>query len=817
LVVGAHPDDEDTSVLALVARAQGGEAAYLSLSRGEGGQNLIGTELGVGLGLIRSRELLAAREIDGARQFFTRAYDFGYTRSLDETFERWPREALLEDALRIVRRFRPQVIISVFPPNARAGHGQHQAAGVIAGDVFRHAGDPDVVAGLKGEGLGPWSPEALYRAGFFDRDAEALETPLGVVDPLDGRSVIQLARASRSQHRSQDMGSLQRLGGTDNRLIPVAGSAKTEGNDPFAGIDTSLAALASPLPVGERKAAVVAHLQRVEELALKTRGRLSPMTLGATTGPIVEILQELSAAREALGESIEPASATGSVAAFLEEKRRIAEQALAAAGGVALDAYADRGALVAGSEAEVTLEIWNSSKAPVEVHAAQLQPPEGWQAQADEASARALAPGELGSWRWTVRLPPKAESSQPYFLERPRVGDLYDWSAVAPEIRGAPFGPAPLRAQFSLTVGGQRIEVEREVVYRYPDQAIGEIRRPLRVAPKVEVKVGDQLLVWPVFDGQAKIVEVEVFNPGSQPVEGVLRVVPPRGWPSPEPVSFALAAKGDRQTFELALNPPTILDPGDHSFRFEAAVDGQTYDRALPLLEYSHIRPTPLPRAAELLVRAVELHLPSVSRVGYVRGASDRVPEALRQIGVAVEELSAASLTREVLAGLDVVVIGSRAYETRPELAQGNERLLEFVRGGGRLIVQYQQYQFVRGEFAPFPLSIERPHARVTDETASVKLLDSDHPLFHEPNGIGPEDWKGWVQERGLYFPSTWDAAYKPLLAMSDPDGPRQEGGLLVARLGQGTYIYTGLAFFRQLPAGVIGGYRLFLNLLQPE
>lgn len=820
LVIGAHPDDEDTSLLALVARTLGGEAAYLSLSRGEGGQNLIGTELGVGLGLLRSQELLSARRIDGARQFFTRAYDFGYTRSLEETLRRWPREALLEDALRVVRTFRPQVIVSVFPPDPQAGHGQHQAAGVIAGEVYRRAADPEAAPRLDAEGLAPHHVQALYRAGFFDRQAEALQISLGVVDPLDGRSVAQLARASRSQHRSQDMGSLQQLGAPGNRIIPLEGSATLEGADPFAGIDTRLRSLAAPLPEGQKKNAVTERLDRVEALARAARENLSAVALGEAVAPLAEVLGLLEEARGLL-EGGEPRQTA--VAGLLSEKILVASEALTAAAGIAVDAYGEGETLVPGVPVEITVEAWNSSGETVEVEEAALEVPEGWRTRALEGGEgeegeislpSSLAAGELGSRRFQVTVPQGTPPRVPYFLERPLEGDLYDWSATPPEVRGAPFAPPPVRARFRFAVAGRSVELVREAVYRYGDQAVGEIRRPFQVRPRLEVEVDDTLTVWPVGSRESAEVTVRVRNLGPEAAEGRLRVVAPDGWPVPPERPFRLAADGDQEAFLVTLEAPPDLEAGDHLFRFEAVAGGETFAGATPLVEYPHVRPTPLPRPSELLVRAADLKLPEAERIGYVRGASDRVPELLSRLGLPLEELSAESLSAVDLGTFDVLVIGSRAYETDPALAQANERLLEYVREGGRLVVQYQQYQFVRGGFAPYPLEIERPHARVTDETAPVTALAPGHPFLNRPNVIGAEDWSSWVQERGLYFPSTWDEAYTPLLAMADPQEPERRGGLLVARLGEGEYVYTGLAFFRQLPAGVIGSYRLFLNLL---
>lgn len=850
LVVGAHPDDEDSTALALVARGLGGEAAYFSLSRGEGGQNLIGPELGVGLGLIRSRELLAAREIDGARQFFSRAYDFGYSKSLAEALRFWPQEVLLADAMRVVRRFKPQVVVAVFPPDERAGHGQHQASGLIGGLAFEQAGDPAAFPELAAEGLAPWRPQAFYRAAWWDPDAATVTYSLSPLDPIDGRSVFQLSMASRSQHRSQDMGMLQPLGPREGKLIWIAGGAGKEGSDVFAGVDTHLAAIATQLgddgAEGEAKRAIAARLTEVEALARRARAALSPAAPAAVLPAAVAIVEALDAARAALPSATTTPAAVA-VAELLDEKRAVAAHLVAAAAGIAIDAVADREALTLGEAFTVETSLWQTAgrggiggggEPAVELTGVELASPAGL---APAVSAAALP--ERTGWEarffgkdepeagyhldaYRVTLPAAAPPTVPYFLARPLQGALYDWTGVPAAVRGEPFGPPPLVARFHLSVadgssaaggrGATEVVLEREVVYRFRDQAVGEVRRPLRVVPPLEVALAPDLVVWPVAETAPRELEVTLTSHAGQPLAGTVETAVPAGWPAVAPVPFHLAARGEHQTLRVALRPPAPFTAGAHEIAVTAVLAdaGGRYALAVPVLDYPHIRPEPLPEPAVSRVSAFELALPALRRVGYVRGASDRVPEFLREVGVPIELLGPAELETADLSAFDAVVVGSRAYETDPALVEANGRLLDYVRAGGLLIVQYQQYQFVDDAFAPFPLTIARPHDRVTDETSPVTVLAPDDPVFTTPNRLGAADWQGWVQERGLYFAHEWDPAYRPLLAMADPGGEEMRGGLLVAPLGEGTYVYTGLAFFRQLPAGVPGAYRLFANLL---
>jgi LmbE family N-acetylglucosaminyl deacetylase len=846
LVIAAHPDDEDTALLTLVSRGMGGEAAYLSLSRGEGGQDLIGPELGVGLGLIRSRELLAARAIDGSRQYFTRAYDFGYTLSVEETLGQWPREVMLEDAVRVIRRFKPQVVVSVFPGVPHRNHGQHQEAGVIAYAAFPVAGDPAALPKLAAEGLAPWTPQALYCCTYFGGDRATVTTSISALDPWTGKSIYQLASASRSMHRSQDMGRLQPLGPQEGRLVWVAGVAAAGSdvgaagsagaaagrarNDVFAGIDTHLHAIAAPIADAAKRQRVAAELDEVEALAGRTRERLNPARPQQALAPLLDVVRHL---RQALALLAGAGGATGEQAAaeLIAEKLEVAQTAAAAAAGIAVDATTDREALTAGETFTVHAELWNGgAAAPLAGAAVTLVPAAdgpAWKAEPLRAEARPVAAGALSKWDLQPEVPAGAPPTVPYFLRRPLLGSLYDWSAASPAERGEPFGPPPLAARFELTLDGVPLALEREVVHRHRDEVLGEVRRPLRIVPAVEVSAAESMQVWPLGRRAAKDLRVVVTSHRHAPVHGRLTVTSrptPEGaaWPAiaPRPFDLPAASPGDGAAGEsvalaLTLQAPPSLPAGRYPLGLAAVLDdGSRFDLAVPLIDYPHIRPTPYPHGATLEISAFDLELPPLRRVGYVRGASDLVPEYLRQSGVPIELLGADELAGGDLSRYDAIVIGSRAYESDPALPRANPRLLDYVRGGGLMIVQYQQYPFVEGGFAPYKLEIARPHDRVTDENAPVTPLDPANPVFNAPNKIGEADWKGWVQERGLYFAHSWDPAYRPLLAMADPGGPEQRGALLVADVGKGKYVYTGLALFRQLPAGVPGGYRLFANLL---
>lgn len=772
LMVAAHPDDEDNRLLSLLSQGYGADVAYLSLSRGEGGQNLIGPELGVDLGLLRSQELVSARAIDGARQFFTRAYDFGYSRSLEETEGFWLPDSILKDAVRVVRRFRPHVIVSIWSGTPRDRHGQHVMAGVIAHRAFDAAGNPASFPELESEeGLTAWRPLKLYRSSRFDTAATTLTLETGALDPRSGYSYEQIAMVSRSQHRSQAFGVLQPIGPSRTRLALV--QDRTDGG-PGAGIFQGIPENESPYA----------------RLADSLRRSVAPLRM----------IEAVPALAEALARGEEAGDVTA-------HERRLLGEALTVAAGIVIDARAGAAELVPGESVEIEVELYNAGGAVLTVQGITVTAPPGWKVDRLASQAEVLGPGADLKRRLVVEVPQEAQPTQPYFLARAIKGALYDWSEVAPELRGAPFDPPLLTATVELVLAGARFGISRPVTYRERDQVLGEVRRNVRVVPAIDVKIEPELVVWPADDRAPRQFSVSLTHNGTSPVSGVVELA---GLTAP----FRLGPKGASQSLQFSVPFPRS---GASEIRLRAvarADDGRVFDRGVEVIDYAHVALTPRVRPAESRVHVVPLTLPRLRTVGYVRGASDRVPEALRRVGLPIELLDAEGLATSDLARFDAIVIGSRAYETDSALVNHNDRLLAYVENGGHLLVQYQQYQFVRGGYAPYPLRISFPHDRITDETAPVRVLEPDHPVFRVPHRIGESDWVGWPQERGLYFAGSWDDAYTPLLELSDPGMPPMRGGLLFAHYGSGTYVYTGLSFFRSLPAGVAGAYRLFLNLL---
>lgn len=845
LHIGAHPDDENTALFAPLVLGRGVDAAYLSLTRGEGGQNGIGPELGTALGLIRSEELLAARRLDGGDQLFTRAIDYGFSKNAEEAFRHWPRDSLLADVVEAIRTYRPDVVISVWSGTPRDGHGQHQASGILAREAVLAAADPSRFPHQLEAGLRPHATAAFYWSGRFSQDGPDVALATGTLDPLLGRSHHQIAMASRSLHRSQDMGVPQAPGprGTAfDRIDPAApppiGDLSGWGGLPegmeigtgslFAGVDTllsmradALAAAAEPARRGglRRLAALLREYERQVEAI---RGAFNPLDPGS----IVPALAAASAGLESAAATFRERSITEGPAGealrdlhfhLVDEVAELAD-ALRAAANVTLDVVAGDELVVPGQTFDLDLSVWNGGTDPIEAEAGPLLPP-GWIAvPAGDPAPLVVEPGERVVARWWVTVPADADPTTPYFVDPaatpPDGHDLYRWPDD-PEIRGRPFAPDPVRGSFLLRIADAFVSAERAAARVGVDPRSGEFRRPVRVVPPVSVALGPDLAVLPLgAERRSFQLTARVRSDAPDSLRGELRLEAPPGWSvTPDRVPLVLAPGAGDRTVAFDVVAPRSLPPGEYALDASVRIGDRTYIRGYEIIDYPHIAPHHLYRRARTTVQAFDVRVADV-RVGYVRGAGDGVPEALDQLGVDWEPLDADDLASGDLARFDVLVTGIRAYEVRPDLAAHNQRLLDFARAGGTVIVQYNKYEFPAGGFAPWPVTIARPHGRVTDPAAAVTALVPGHPALTAPNRIQPSDWAGWVQERGLYFLESWEGPFTPLLAMSDPGEDPLTGSLLVAPLGEGLYVYTGLAFFRQLPAGVPGAYRLFANLI---
>lgn len=805
LMVAAHPDDENTALIAELALGDGADVAYLSLTRGEGGQNLIGPELQEGLGLIRSEELLAARRLDGARQFFTRAYDYGFSKSADEAFTQWPRDSLLADVVAVVRRYRPDIIVSVFSGTPADGHGQHQAAGIIAREAFTAAADPSRFPGQLTLGIEPHAPTYLFQALYRPPADPPLRVATGDYDALFGRSRYQIAMQSRSRHRSQDMGMAQPMGPQATALRVLAGDYPDGGRSLFANLDTTLSQHARTAGAA---ADIVRSLEGYERAVAQLRDSYNPLSAAGLNGALARAVRTLDDAAAKL-----PVTSHDALRRRLEIERAQAASALLLDAGVLIDVVADTPTPVPGTAFDLSVTIWNGGSSTIALNAIRPELPRGWEYSGGEAGhPTTLEPHDVVQRTYRINVPESAEPTAPYFLRATRNGAMYSWQGVADSVRALPFQPSAIGVEVALDAGAP-IVVRRAAEYAMVDKAVGELRRPLIVVPAAAVSVEPGVAAIPDGDDTPRVMQVTVSS-ARDGVTGVLRLHAPAGWQvTPAAVEIALENAGQSQTAAFAVTPPENAT-GEHALRatFESA--GVTYDEGYTLIDYPHIQPHPLYRAADVRAMVFPVSIARNLRIGYIEGAGDDGADALRQLGAAVEALDAAALANGDLSVYDAIVTGIRAYEVRPDLVANNERLLEYTRAGGTFVVQYNKYELVDGGFMPFTATMSRPHGRVTDENATVTQLDADHPALSWPNRIAESDFDGWVQELGLYFLDTFDERYDALLSMADPGEPPQTGALLVARVGDGWYVYTGLALFRQLPEAVPGAYRLLANLV---
>jgi LmbE family N-acetylglucosaminyl deacetylase len=802
LMIGAHPDDENTALLAELALGHGADVAYLSLTRGEGGQNLIGPELQEALGLIRTEELLAARRLDGARQYFTRAYDFGFSKSAEETFGHWPREEVLADVVETIRRFRPDIIITIFGGTPADGHGHHQASGLLAREAFRAAADPARFPEQLARGLEPHAAGSLFHAPYRPVASPTLTVATGAYDPLFGRSRFQIAMQSRSLHRSQDMGSAQPPGPHASQLVLLDGAPPPAGAlSPLATADSLLSQRVRRQPA----TALSALLRDYEALAAQARAAYTPLD----TRPLTAALARAALLLDEAGDipSLEPA---------LSAERRDVRDALRRASGIVVDATADGGSVVPGGTLDVTFTVWNGGGESVLVSRVRPLLPRGWSARLDDDDApRELEPGAVLRRRMQVHVPHDADVDEPYFLRSPRDGAMYVWPDD--EARGASFEPRAVGVEFELLTRGVTLTVEREVRHLRVDKALGEIRTPVLVVPRFTVSLSPALRALPHRDGAAAPVELQATVTAHAAAGSalMLHLDAPAGWRvEPATVPLAFEGAGASVVARATLHPPPRVAPGRVEVRAWLGNGGASFDRALEIVEYAHIERRALYRNAVARVMVLDAAIAADLHVGYIEGAGDDGAAALAQLGARVTHLSPDELATGDLARYDAIVSGVRAYEVRPDILRHNGRLLEYVRQGGTYVAQYNKYEFPEGGFPPYPFTIARPHGRVTDAAAEVTLLEPEHPLLAWPNRIGAADFDGWVQERGLYFAERFDERYTPLLAMRDPGEAAQHGALLAAPVGDGWFVYTGLALFRQWPEGVPGAYRLLANLV---
>jgi LmbE family N-acetylglucosaminyl deacetylase len=818
LHTGAHPDDEDSAFMARMARGDHARVAYLSLNRGEGGQNIIGTELFDALGVIRTEELLQARRLDGGEQFFTRTFDYGFSKTLEEASAKWNATQVLGDMVRVIRTFRPLVIYSRFTGTPADGHGHHQMAGYLTPQAFRAAGDPGQFPEQIQEGLRPWQPRKLYRTVRGDPGNSAtVQVQEGVVDPVVGRSFAEISLEGRSQHKTQEMGTIETRGPVASTLLLL--DSRVDAPKPersiFDGIDVTVPGLARL--AGLPNDALRAELQAMNAAARKALADYNALNPAAIIPTLAEGLRATRAARSAVKTIPASSDAQADADFLLAFKERDFTDALTRAAGVVVDPLADDETVVQGTAVGVNVRTFLPDGSAVKVTATAVRAPRGWTIDNAPADAPAAGPGgrrEVATHeaRYRVRVPADAPLTQPYFLEQPRTGDSYSWSDAAP--KGLPFAPPLLVAEVTMDIGGSTVTVTEPVTFRYADRVRGELRREVNIVPAVAVGVDSKLMVVPLGTTpfQQRVV-VKALSFSSAPVSGTLRLGLPPGWTaSPGEATFSLGNEGDKTSATFTVTAPAGRAAGTFAVTASAVIGTTAYTRDVQEISYPHIQTHRIYSPATITARVFDLKVAPV-RVGYIMGTGDQVPDALRRMGVDVAMIDDDTLATGDLSRFDTIMVGVRASEGRPAFVANNGRLLEYMQRGGTLVVQYQQTDYEARNLPPYPAQATQ-NSRVTEETAPVRILAPAHPVFTYPNSITPGDFDNWVQERNLYAFTGFDMRYVPLLETSDRGEMPQRGGQVYARVGLGQYVYTSYAWFRQLPAGVPGAYRQVANLI---
>jgi LmbE family N-acetylglucosaminyl deacetylase len=778
LYVAAHPDDENTRLLAYLANNRHVTAAYLSVTRGSGGQNLIGAEQDELLGVIRTEELMAARRLDAAEQRFTNMRDFGYSKSAEETLRIWGHDEALADVVRIIRSFQPDVIITRFeenPPN----HGHHTASAILAREAFSAAADPKRFPEQLQQGVGVWQADRLlFNVPMWRRQETpkgAIAVDVGVYDARLGLGYGELAARSRSQHKSQGFGRAGERGPLLEYFLPLAGTKPEK--DILEGLSLGWARfgqLAVPLDAAFDKARAALGRDAPEQ-AIPALLAVHATLAGLPGAPRV-----------------------------IEARRRL-DELIAACAALFIRATAPQPAAVPGATVPITVEIAARRPASVTLRTVTI---EGATPTTIDAAIEVGARREIGQ---QVAIATNASISAPYWLASPPLPGRY--AVAEAKLIGRALGPPPLSASVELSFGGRTVRLEVPVVYVWTDRVHGERIRPFLVVPPATVTPARAATLFP--NGRPSSVGLRV-RAWADAFDGEVRLPLPKDWQAePKSAKVQFVRAGEERTVSFRVTP--AKGAGAIELRPEIEVAGRKWSYREDVIDYPHIPLQTVLQPAALAL--VPLDLETVQgTVGYIPGSGDTVAEDLASVGVNVVLVDDETLRTGELDRYKAIVVGIRAYNTRPVLRAAHQRLMAYVERGGTVVVQYNttsEWEVLDTPIGPYPLTLGR--GRVTDENAEMVAVDSAADVLTRPNRIGPKDFEGWVQERGLYFAETFDERYRPVFRISDPGEDELSGGLLIAPYGKGRYVYTGLAFFRQLPAGVPGAYRLFVNLLAAE
>ncbi|MEH6658164.1 PIG-L family deacetylase [Leeuwenhoekiella marinoflava] len=780
LYFAAHPDDENTAMISYLANDVHARTGYLALTRGDGGQNLIGPEIRELLGVIRTQELLAARRTDGGEQRFTRANDFGYSKNPEETLEFWEQDQVLSDVVWAIRNFKPDVIINRFDHRSPGTtHGHHTTSAMLSVEAFDLVNDPSVFpTQLKYTEI--WQPQRLFFNtswwfyGSQEKFKEADKSNLVSVDvgsyyPAYGLSNTEISALSRSQHKSQGFGNTGSRGEQVEYLELLKGDYPQSGNI-FEGIDTSWNRV-------EGGAAIGKILYEVEEnYDFNNPSASLPELLKAYT--LIKNLKD---------------------AHWRDLKTKQITSIIKACSGLYLEAATGQQAAIVNETINLTFEAINRSHFPVEIESIELVP----------SGKKIVISQDLAfnsDYKEQVQFNTGgADLTTAYWLTEQGSAGMY--KVTDQELIGLPETPKVFKAIFNLKIGAISIPFITNLVYKYTDRVEGEVYEPFEIVPEASVAVKDPVIIFANAEPKTILTDVTAYTSN---LSGTVSLNVPVGWKVSEPQKVNIAQKGETKSIAFTVTPPKDASEGLLEPQF--VLNGKTLTDKVVRIDYDHIplQTLTLPSTNKLVRLDIDK---KGNYIGYIAGAGDVIPESLRQIGYQVAEVSPEEITAKNLENFDAVVMGIRAYNVVDELKYKQPILLDYVKNGGTMVVQYNTARgFSFPNLGPYPLHLSSD--RVTDEFAEVTVLDPTAEVLNYPNKITNTDFEGWVQERGLYFPDEYDSAYKPIISIHDKDEAASDGSLLIAKYGEGRYIYTGLSFFRELPAGVSGAYRLFANML---
>ncbi len=775
LYIAAHPDDENTAFLAYCSSGRLLRTGYLSLTRGDGGQNLIGSEQSEELSVIRTQELLAARKIDGAEQFFSRAIDFGYSKNPGETLNIWGEQKILSDVVWVIRKFRPDVIVLRFPDTGEGGHGNHTASAILAEEAFKISNDPTVFPEQL-KFVKPWQAKRILWNAWLpiikrrnEDVSKLLHVDLGSYNPLLGKSYTEIAAESRSMHKSQGFGSSGRRGEDINYFEFLGGDPAK--SDFFDGINDSW----SRIDGGEK----------VSKLLKKANEEFNP----EKPFEIIPVLLQAYSEMEKIKDDY-----------WVPLKEKELLDVIRSAAGIWIEATsADYSSIPSGS-ISILAGIVNRSDFPFTLKSVQFKFGE------NKILNLPLKNENFETIKSIVTLPKNMGYTQPYWLQHPHGKGNYE--VKDQNLIGKPENDPPLDVAFTLEAGNDEFTLTTPVLYRWTDPVLGEKYRPFEVRTPVSINLDNKVYLFP--DKKTKIISV-VVKSNAENISG--RLIPniPSDWNiEPKETSFNLKNKNDEAEFKFRITPP--INSSEEELIFSAETNHGNSDRSIETINYTHIPiQTLFPKAAAKLLR-LDIKK-TISNIGYIMGAGDFIPQDLEELGYKVHLLSDNDLDNADLSKYDAIVAGVRAYNTRKRLEADQKRLMDYIKNGGTYVVQYNNsFDLVTDKIGPYPFRLS--HDRVTVEEAPVKFLNADNILLNFPNKIIEKDFDGWIQERGLYFSNSWNHEYETVISSHDPGETPKDGGLLFAKYGKGIFIYTGYAWFRQLPAGVPGAYRIFVNLI---